>query len=511
MTEVAYPFADICAKIPNKTAIIDSTSSITFGEFDVACNQLVNGLRSIGFRPGDPLAILISNRWEFMAAFVGALRVGARFTPVNWHLKPEEVGYIIADCEAKVVMYDGAWADVIAEATEQHPDHKLEFRLALDACDGADAVFSEWVQGFPSTQVADFELGDTMLYTSGTTGRPKGVYRRAASPNSPLFDVIIESMAPDPANDVALVTGPLYHAAPLRLNAAIPLATGGTLVLMQRWDTEGCLQMIQEHKVTHTHLVPTMMNRMLALPEEVKADYDLSSLRYVIHGAAPCPVEVKQNFMDWVGEIIWEYYAATEGGGVWSSSQIWLERPGTVGKVLEGVEMRIYSDDGDILPPGEIGTIYFKAPDDDTRFEYFKAEEKTTSVYRDNYYTMGDHGYIDSDGYVFLTGRTSELIISGGVNIYPVEVDDVLSKHAAVAEVCTVGVPNADFGEEVRAVVEVAEGFTPGEELAAELIGWCRDHLAHFKCPKQVDFATDLPRLPTGKIVRRTVRARYTA
>ena len=510
MSDTPLPFAEICAKIPNKTAIIDADTSITFGEFDTACNKLVNGLRSLGFAPRDPLAIVVSNRWEFMLTFVAALRSGGRFTPVNWHLKADEIGYIIADCEAKVVIYDGAYSDVINEGKKLHSDHRVEFMLALDPCESADAVLGEWLEQFSDAPLEDFTPGDTMLYTSGTTGRPKGVYRKRPAPGSPLFDVIIESMTPQPQTDVALLTGPLYHAAPLRLNAAIPMASGSTLVLMPRWDTEGCLRMIEEHKVTHTHLVPTMMNRMLALDEDVKAKYDVSSLRWVIHGAAPCPVDVKQRFMDWVGPIVWEYYAATEGGGVWASPQQWLANPGTVGTVIEGVEMKIFSDDGQEVPTGEIGTIYFKAPMDDTRFEYFKAEEKTDSAYHGDYYTMGDHGYIDADGYVYLTGRTSELIISGGVNIYPVEIDDVLIKHDAVAEVCTVGIPNDDFGEEVRSVVEVAEGYAATPELAAELVGWCREHLAHFKCPKQVDFSTDLPRLPTGKIVRRKVRDSYT-
>ncbi len=347
-----------------------------------------------------------------------------------------------------------------------------------------------------------------MLYTSGTTGRPKGVFR-AGSTRSSLIGPMMQSSDFRPGEDTSLITGPLYHAAPLAINMAVPLAVGVGSILMDRWDAEETLRLIESRRVTHSHLVPTMFHRMLQLPEEIRSSYDLSSLRWVVHGAAPCPEHVKSEMIRWWGPILYEYYAATEGGGFWIDSEEWLRKPGSVGRIdSDRFEVSVLDDEGEVLAPGKIGTVYFKAPDQG-RFEYFKAPEKTASAYRGDYYTMGDLGRFDEDGYLFLTGRSAELILSGGVNIYPAEVDAVLLQHVAVADAAAIGIPNEEWGEEVKAVVQLIRGTSPSEALATELLAYCREHLARYKCPRSVDFVGDLPRLDSGTIQRRKVRELY--
>ncbi|HVR29399.1 MAG TPA: AMP-binding protein, partial [Thermoanaerobaculia bacterium] len=318
-----------------------------------------------------------------------------------------------------------------------------------------------------------------------------------------------ETAACDPAKDVALVTGPLYHAAPLGLNLLVPFGAGVGMVLMDKWDAEETLRLVDRHRVTHTHLVATMFHRLLQLPPEVKARYDTSSLRWVVHGAAPTPVHVKRAMIEWWGPVLYEYYAATEGGTFFVDSREWLERPGTVGRTVEGTVAKVLDEEDREVPARTTGTIYFRAPEN--RFEYFKAPEKTAAAYRGDYFTMGDMGYLDEDGYLFLTGRSAELIIAGGVNIYPQEIDDVLSQHPAVYEVCTVGAPNDEWGETPVAVVEPLPEVEPDDALAQELLAFARERLPTYKRPRAIHFATDLPRLPTGKILRYKVREPFWA
>ena len=340
-------------------------------------------------------------------------------------------------------------------------------------------------------------IGSQMLYTSGTTGHPKGVYRGSAPAASSLFSKMVETARFNNATDLAVVTGPLYHAAPLSLNLLLPLSAGVGAMLMDKWDAEEMLRLVDKHRITHTHVVPTMLHRILLLPPEVRAKYDLSTLRWILHGAAPCPVHVKRETIEWLGPVVFEYYGATEGGGVFVHPDEWLEKPGSVGRPTEGVVLQIQDEDGKELPRREIGTVYFKAP------------EKTASVYRGDFFTMGDMGYVDEDGFLFLTGRSAEVIISGGVNIYPAEIDQEILQHPSVKDVATVGVPNKDWGEEVKAVVQLNEGYEPNEALAKDILDFVATRLAAYKRPRSVDFADDLPRLTTGKIVRRTVRDRY--
>ena len=349
--------------------------------------------------------------------------------------------------------------------------------------------------------------GTMMLYTSGTTGKPKGVHRDTSVADEPLWDDGIWNYRA--GEDRALVTGPAYHAAPLYFDIRMPLASGVGIVMMDKWDAGRALELIEQYRISHTHMVATMFHRLLDLPPEVRAASDISSVRFLLHGASPCPVHIKQAMIDWFGPVVWEYYAATEGGNEYFvGSEQWLSKPGTVGRAPEKHLSRILDDAGNELPAGGIGTVYLRAPDTG-RFEYYKDAEKTASAYRGDYFTLGDMGYLDEDGYLFLTGRSAELIISGGVNIYPIEVDVELLKHPAVYDVCTVGVPNDEWGEEVKSVVKLHDGELGDEAMAEDLIRWVRDRLAAYKCPRSIDFADDIPRSEAGKVQRKSVRAGY--
>ncbi len=491
------------SRSPERPAILSERGDRSYAALNTRANQLARALRARGLRPGDAVALLCSNRPEFAEVYAACLRSGLRLTCINWHLQADETGYIVDDCEARAFIAEGdRSAEVAAAAATQAP--KAGVRLAIGTpipgFDAYDAVLDDQ----SGEDIGDPVRGSTMLYTSGTTGRPKGVYRRTPPPadRTPGHEPMVRG------ESVVLCTGPLYHAAPLQTNLIVPLSRGIGIVLMDRWDAEDTLRLIEQHRVTHTHMVATMFHRLLALPDEIKSRYDLSSLRYVLHGAAPTPVHIKQAMMDWLGPKLFEYYAATEGGGTFITPGQWLEKPGSVGPPNPGRVVEILDDDGDRLPVGQVGTVYFNRPDQGD-FEYFKAPDKTASAYRGDRFTLGDHGYLDADGYLFLTGRTSETIISAGVNIYPAEVDEVLLMHPAVADSATVGVPNEERGEEVKAVVQLAAGLEPSDALSDELIAFCRERLAHFKCPRSVDFDAALPRGEAGKIQRHKVRERY--
>jgi len=490
---------------PDVPAIVSEHGERSFGELEANVNRLARYLRDSGIESGDALAVISKNRPEFVEAMLAADRLGLRFTPINFHLKAGEIAYILENCEAKVFVAEATLGDPVVEALGLVPEISISLSVGESATGFDD--YASAIAGFDAGRIANPTRGSMMLYTSGTTGRPKGVHRDISIPDEPLWDDGIWNYRA--GKDRALVTGPSYHAAPLYFDIRMPLASGVGIVMMDQWDAEGTLALMETHRISHTHMVATMFHRLLDLPKAVRKGYDISSVRFLLHGAAPCPVHIKQAMIDWFGPVVWEYYAATEGGNdYFVGSQEWLGKPGTVGKAPEPHLTKILDDQGSELPAGEVGTVFLRAPDTG-RFEYYKDADKTAGSYRGDYFTLGDMGYLDEDGYLFLTGRSAELIISGGVNIYPIEVDVELLQHPAVFDACTVGVPNDEWGEEVKSVVKLHAGIEGDAAMAEELIAWARERLAAFKCPRSIDFEDDIPRSDAGKVQRKTIRERY--
>lgn len=487
-------------------AIISPNGTRSFRELNGNANRLARGLRRRGLRPGDAVALLCDNRPEFVEAFCACQRAGFRLTTVNWHLTVDEVAYIVDDCEARALFADTPRGDVAVGAAKRS-DAEVMVVATGGTFDGAEA-YEDLLEGEDGVDIEDPVLGTSMLYTSGTTGRPKGVARpQGGTPASYSLDIY--GYAED-GDDLHLCTGPLYHAAPLLFSLAVPLAFGVGVVLMERWDAEEALRLIDTYRITHTHMVPTMFHRLLSIPAETRQRFDVSSLRYVLHGAAPCPVATKQRLIEWLGPIVSEYYAATEGLGSFVDSATWLAHPGTVGKPLAEGQVKVADESGVPVPAGETGLVFLRALDG-LAFEYYKDPAKTAATYAGEYFTLGDVGHFDEEGYLYLTDRSANLVISGGVNIYPAEVDAVLLEHPAVGDVGTIGVPDPEWGEVVKAVVELQPGVRPSPDLAEELIAHCRGRMAHYKCPRSVDFIDELPRLDNGKLYRKVLRERYGA
>ncbi len=484
------------AREPARPAVIAPSGDRSFGELNAHANQVVRALRRRGLVAGDAVAMLCGNRPEFAETWAACHRAGFRLTNVNWHLTPDESAYIVRDCQARAFVADATHAGAVP------PAEHVELRIAVA---GELPGFEPWDDVLAPEDGADIEdptMGTAMLYTSGTTGYPKGV----AKPPDPDGHLAAVSVFLYREGNVHLCTGPLYHAAPFSIGLVPPLTCGVPVVMMERWDAEATLALIEAHRVTHLHLVPTMFHRLLALPDDVKARYDVSSLRAVIHGAAPCPVPVKQAIIDWFGPVVHEYYSATEGYGTGVDSRTWLTKPGTVGRA-EPEQLYVGDPDGARLPPGTEGLVWIKAADA-ARFRYFGDAEKTDAAYRGDFFTLGDIGRVDDDGFLFLTDRSANLIISGGVNVYPAEIDAVLLTHPAVADAGAIGVPDDEWGETVLAVVEPKPG-VDREGLPADLLAFCREHLAAFKCPRAVDLVDELPRDENGKLYKRRLRDEY--
>jgi long-chain acyl-CoA synthetase len=499
---------------PDRPAIVMAPSgeTVTYGEYEAHCNQIARLLRAAGLRRGDHISVFMENSSRMLEIEGAAERTGLYYTLINSYLAPDEVAYILTNSRSAALFSSAAKRDVAQAAAAKCP--QLQRRLMTGAGTPPDGwePFEPAVAGYPGDPVADESLGAAMLYSSGTTGQPKGVLRElpTVAPSDPLPVMnFVRDMFGFRDGMTYLNPAPLYHSAP-QASVAASLRLGATTVVMEHFDPQQWLALVERYRVTHCQMVPVMFGRLLRLPEEVRASYDTSSLECIVHAAAPCPVHVKQAMIDWLGPIITEYYGATEANGfTFCDSAQWLAHPGTVGRPILG-ELLIRDDNGGECPPGADGTIWFRGA---TAFSYFQDPVKTADGRSDDgtASTVGDVGHVDEDGYLYLTDRKTYMIISGGVNIYPQETENLLSAHPAVLDVAVIGVPNDDLGEEVKAVVQLVDPAAAGPELARELITFCRDRMAHFKCPRSVDFVPELPRSPTGKLYKRLVRDAYWA
>lgn len=496
-------------KTPDRPAIIFGASGkqLTFAEFEAVSNQFAHLLRSLGVARGDRVAVFLENHLMYLALGWGAFRSGARLVAIATHLSAEEVDYILSDSGARVIVTSRFMSATASRAEMLGVPASNRFML-----DGAAPGFVEIEPALarqPESPIGDQAEGVEMLYSSGTTGRPKGILKAMPTGEfgipAPGYRLTSKIYGID-EETIYLSPAPLYHAAPLMFSMRC-LRFGATVVIMEKFDAEQALRLIERHRVSHSQWVPTMFVRMLRLPEEIRRGADLSSLRCVIHAAAPCPVDVKRRMIDWFGPIIWEYYGGSEGNGLTVlDADEWLAHPGSVGRAKIG-RLRICGDDGEEVPVGQEGGVYFS---DGPVFEYHNDPEKTAGARnRHGWSTLGDIGYVDEEGYLYLTDRKANMIISGGVNIYPQEAENLLLSHPLVIDAAVIGVPNEEFGEEVKAVVHPADMAAAGPDLEAALVAFCWENLSHVKCPRSVDFSDDLPRRENGKLYKRLLKDRY--
>ncbi len=498
---------------PDRPAVITSSNRVvTFAELEERSCKLAQALSSHGLPTGQHVAALLPNDDRTHEVAFGLQRSGLYYTMVNTHLAAEEAAYIIEDCGARTLITSSALAPLAAELVALTPDVELRLMIGDRPAPGHTS-YDDFVAGFPGQPLAGEVEGFPMLYSSGTTGHPKGVRRPLSGQPFGTYATLapmLGGIMGFGAGDVYLSPAPLYHSAPLVWSMTAQ-RMGGTVVVMEHFDPEACLALIQENRVTHAQFVPTMFVRMLKLPDEVRASYDVSSLRSVVHAAAPCAPEVKRRMIEWWGPVIHEYYSGTEGMGMtWITSEQALTHPGSVGPAIWG-QVHVCDDDGEEVPTGVDGVVYFGGRSDAT-FEYNHDPEKTRQTFNDKgWATLWDVGHLDDEGYLYLTDRKQFMIVSGGVNIYPQEIEDVLVLHPAVADVAVFGIPEPEMGEEVKAVVQPAAGFVAGPQLEGEIIAFCRDHLSHYKCPRSVDFTDALPRGENGKLYKKTLREAYWA
>jgi fatty-acyl-CoA synthase len=495
---------------PDKPAVIlyPSGTVVTFGEMEARANQLAHLFRQAGLREGDSVAILLENNEHFHTVMWAARRSGLYYVPINTHLTAAEAAYIIDNSAAKAIVGSAALRPVLAGLGEHLPKGLPELLITInDDLDGW-LRYPECVASQPTTPIDDEIEGDLLQYSSGTTGRPKGIKRELSHlppAEAPGLMTMLVDFWMNP-NGVYLSPAPLYHTAPSVWSMTMQ-AAGVPVVVMEKFDAEGTLDAIARHRVTHGQFVPVMFTRMLKLPESVRNSYDLSSLERVMHAAAPCPVEVKKQMIDWWGPIVDEYYASSEAiGSTLISAQEWLAHPGSVGKPMVG-NLHILDDEGNELPAGEPGEIYFESQN---TFEYLNDAEKTASSrHPKGWMTVGDIGYVDEDGYLFLTDRRHHMIISGGVNIYPQEAENMLVIHPKVMDAAVFGIPDDEMGQSVKGVVQLVDHGEASDELAEELLSWLRDRLAHYKCPRSISFEPQLPRTDTGKLYKQELITKY--
>lgn len=503
-------FFPLAAEHPDHLALVSPGGKrLTAGQLAGRANALVHGLRGLGLQRGDCVATVLPNGAAMLELYLAAMQGGWYLTPINHHLTAGEIAYIAGDCDAKVFVGAESFGATCRAALEE-----LRFPTATRFAVGNVAGFrayDELTVGQPETAPADRRAGQVMNYTSGTTGRPKGVRRTLpeADPDmvGAMFAMFLALFGISPGNDnVHLVGSPLYHTAVLMF-AGSSLNFGHTVVVMDKWTPEDCLQQIATYGITTSHMVPTQFHRLLAVPEAVRAKYDHASLRHMIHAAAPCPIDVKRRMLDWWGPVIYEYYAASEGGGTLVSPDEWLQYPGTVGRAWPSAEIRVIDDEGRDCPANRPGTVYMALGP--ASFEYHKDKAKTDANRRDGFFTVGDVGYLNQGGYLFLCDRKTDMIISGGVNIYPAEVESVLLSHPKIADAAVFGVPHEDWGEEVKAAIQLAPNVIRSAEVTDEILGFCRERVAKYKCPRSIDYVDDMPRDPNGKLYKRKLRDPY--
>jgi long-chain acyl-CoA synthetase len=506
-----YPGVHAKSRADQPAFIMAQTGvAVTYAELEQRTNRLAHFLRSRGLKRLDHYAIFMENNDRYIESCGAGERAGLYFTCVNSFLTADEVAYVVNNSESRILIVSEETRATALAAIGQCPNVEAVLVVNGPGDDARILNFDEATASFPTTPIADEAIGTAMLYSSGTTGRPKGILRplpdQAPSQQLPLFD-FLQRLWHYREGLVYLSPAPLYHAAP-QASVNLVIRNGGTAIIMERFDPECYLQLVEKYKPTHSQLVPTMFSRMLKLPEGLRSRYDLSSLEVVIHAAAPCAVQVKEQMIAWWGPIIHEYYGATEGLGFAAcDSEQWLAHRGTVGKVLLG-ELHVLDENKQPCPKGTSGTLWFKTA---TPFEYFNDPPKTKEARSQDgsMSTVGDVGYVDDDGFLYLTDRATFMIVCGGVNIYPQECENLLITHPKIADAAVFGVPNEDLGEEVKAVVQVMPGIEANSDLVNELINFCKAHLSHQKCPRSIDFEAEFPRLPTGKLYKRVLRDRY--
>lgn len=505
-----YPFKyDDSTRDKPAYIMAGSGETVTFRQLNERTNQIAHAFRANGLNPGDTCAIFAENSPRYFEVCWAARRSGLYFVCISSRLTAPEVSYILKDSGTKLLIASASLGDIAREATDE---------VGLNICWSIDGTIEGYKQletvrdQYPIEPVADEMSGTDMLYSSGTTGRPKGI-RAPFVPDVPINEenqllAIVKGLVGADENSIYLSPAPLYHAAPLRFCMAYTMF-GATLIIMEKFDPEKYLEAIERFNVTDTQLVPTMFVRMLKLPKEVRTRYDLSTLRAAIHAAAPCPIPIKEEMINWWGPIVLEYYAGSEGNGLtWITSDEWMSHKGSVGRALFG-ELHICDEDGNELPANQEGLVYFGGTVPPT---YHNDEEKTLGARHTKFQdwsTLGDVGKVDEDGFLYLTDRKAFMIITGGVNVYPQETENILITHSKVADCAVIGVPDPDLGEAVKAVVQPMEGVEPSETLAQELMKFCTENLSKIKCPKSIDFDPELPRHPTGKLYKRLIRDRY--